>query len=206
MQASKSPRNTPCQGRCRRRARRASAARRHHTTCSRDASKVKILPARSAVADRYIAEMQLASHHSSFDCVSRNGQKTAIRPRVLARPAPRTAEHFGGVERHRFLVVWKDTVFWYHRYRPQLDPMAAKWAAALFVAGSGALSIPRVSALSLTTGGKGSDDGVVSSSTVPPRPQQISKLASSSADKPFDVLIVGGGATGSGCAVDAVSR
>ncbi|EFJ49807.1 hypothetical protein VOLCADRAFT_80593 [Volvox carteri f. nagariensis] len=40
----------------------------------------------------------------------------------------------------------------------------------------------------------------------PPRPTQLERLRGSTRDRPFDVLIVGGGATGSGCALDAVTR
>lgn len=40
-----------------------------------------------------------------------------------------------------------------------------------------------------------------------PRAEQLERMAAaSSVDKPLDVLIIGGGASGAGCAVDAVSR
>lgn len=41
---------------------------------------------------------------------------------------------------------------------------------------------------------------------IPSRKQQISSLASSKANQPFDLLVIGGGATGSGIAVDAATR
>jgi hypothetical protein len=41
---------------------------------------------------------------------------------------------------------------------------------------------------------------------VPPRAAQLATLRQGSRENPFDVLIIGGGATGTGCAVDAVSR
>ncbi len=42
--------------------------------------------------------------------------------------------------------------------------------------------------------------------SVPPRAELLRRLADGTADNPFDVLIVGGGATGTGCAVDAATR
>ncbi|KAL8145842.1 glycerol-3-phosphate dehydrogenase SDP6, mitochondrial isoform X2 [Apium graveolens] len=44
------------------------------------------------------------------------------------------------------------------------------------------------------------------SAVVPPRAAQVSTLAGSTATNPLDVLVIGGGATGSGVALDAVSR
>lgn len=41
---------------------------------------------------------------------------------------------------------------------------------------------------------------------VPSRDQQLQKLAQGTLSNPYDVLIIGGGATGTGCAVDAVTR
>jgi glycerol-3-phosphate dehydrogenase len=38
------------------------------------------------------------------------------------------------------------------------------------------------------------------------REHQLDRLARSTAENPFDVLIIGGGASGTGCAVDAVTR
>lgn len=45
-----------------------------------------------------------------------------------------------------------------------------------------------------------------SDAKVPSRKEQLRALASGTKDCPFDVLIVGGGATGTGCAVDAATR
>ena len=44
------------------------------------------------------------------------------------------------------------------------------------------------------------------SDMVPSRSQQLSKIRECSKTKPFDMLIIGGGATGSGCALDAATR
>ena len=41
---------------------------------------------------------------------------------------------------------------------------------------------------------------------VPSRAEQFDRLVAGTREDPYDVLIVGGGATGSGCAVDAASR
>lgn len=41
---------------------------------------------------------------------------------------------------------------------------------------------------------------------VPTRGEAVARLKDSSPDRPFDVLIIGGGATGAGCAVDAATR
>lgn len=43
-------------------------------------------------------------------------------------------------------------------------------------------------------------------SKVPSRAEQLRKLADGSERNPFDVLVIGGGATGSGCALDAITR
>lgn len=48
--------------------------------------------------------------------------------------------------------------------------------------------------------------GGLSQERVPPRDEQIKRLRAATKDAPFDVLIIGGGATGTGCAVDAVTR
>ncbi|KAK9152723.1 hypothetical protein Sjap_000203 [Stephania japonica] len=47
---------------------------------------------------------------------------------------------------------------------------------------------------------------VSSSGIVPSRDEQVSKICGSRVDKPFDVLVIGGGATGAGAALDAASR
>lgn len=43
-------------------------------------------------------------------------------------------------------------------------------------------------------------------SKVPSRAEQLRKLADGSERNPFDVLVIGGGATGSGCALDSITR
>jgi hypothetical protein len=43
-------------------------------------------------------------------------------------------------------------------------------------------------------------------SRVPTRSEQLSRLRQFTKDAPCDVLIIGGGATGAGCALDATSR
>lgn len=45
-----------------------------------------------------------------------------------------------------------------------------------------------------------------SDAELPSRAQQLKNLGAGSRENPFDVLIVGGGATGAGCAVDAATR
>ncbi|KAK9131750.1 hypothetical protein Scep_011278 [Stephania cephalantha] len=47
---------------------------------------------------------------------------------------------------------------------------------------------------------------VSSSGIVPSRDEQVSKICGSRNDRPFDVLVIGGGATGAGAALDAASR
>lgn len=44
------------------------------------------------------------------------------------------------------------------------------------------------------------------SEDVPPRHVQVSALAGSSPAAPFDLLVIGGGATGTGIALDAATR
>lgn len=41
---------------------------------------------------------------------------------------------------------------------------------------------------------------------MPSRKDMFAALKAATADKPLDVLVIGGGATGTGCAVDAASR
>lgn len=47
---------------------------------------------------------------------------------------------------------------------------------------------------------------LLSDGTVPSREEQESKLSGSSSIRPLDILVVGGGATGSGVALDAATR
>lgn len=41
---------------------------------------------------------------------------------------------------------------------------------------------------------------------VPSRAEQFRRLSEGTADKPYDLLVIGGGATGTGCTLDAVTR
>lgn len=41
---------------------------------------------------------------------------------------------------------------------------------------------------------------------VPSREEQVEALKKGTAENPYDMLIIGGGATGTGCAVDAATR
>ncbi|XP_043097718.1 glycerol-3-phosphate dehydrogenase, mitochondrial isoform X1 [Puntigrus tetrazona] len=67
---------------------------------------------------------------------------------------------------------------------PRVISMQPKWARLAYVEAQGDLKVPFKDAL-------------------PTREEQISALRST---EEFDVLVVGGGATGSGCALDAVTR
>lgn len=63
--------------------------------------------------------------------------------------------------------------------------------------------------LQASNGGEGSE--VVLEANVPPRQQQLQRLAASKPAKrqpgrPFDILVIGGGATGCGIALDAATR
>ncbi|GBF94204.1 glycerol-3-phosphate dehydrogenase mitochondrial-like [Raphidocelis subcapitata] len=50
------------------------------------------------------------------------------------------------------------------------------------------------------------EDGLLARGPLPTRAQQIARLRTGTRDNPFDVLIIGGGATGAGCALDAATR
>lgn len=58
----------------------------------------------------------------------------------------------------------------------------------------------------LLTGSVLADARPVLGEKVPSREEQWAKLAKGTAQNPYDVLIIGGGATGAGCAVDAATR
>lgn len=89
----------------------------------------------------------------------------------------------------------------------------SRWAAPAVVvlassAGAGYAVQAQTSPPVWRTGGSG-DSGPrapLLSDVVPSRAQQLMRLQDNSPDKPFDVLIIGGGATGTGCAVDAATR
>ena len=48
--------------------------------------------------------------------------------------------------------------------------------------------------------------GAVVHAQMPSRAEQLNKLKQGTEAYPFDILIIGGGATGTGCAVDATTR
>jgi hypothetical protein len=50
------------------------------------------------------------------------------------------------------------------------------------------------------------EDGLLAPGPVPTRAEQLTKLRTGTKDRPFDVLVIGGGATGTGCALDAATR
>jgi len=50
------------------------------------------------------------------------------------------------------------------------------------------------------------EDQIAVAERVPSRAQQLSRLRNNSREQPFDLLVIGGGATGTGVAVDAASR
>eukprot|EP00879_Flechtneria_rotunda_P027540 GHRR01029506.1.p1 GENE.GHRR01029506.1~~GHRR01029506.1.p1 ORF type:complete len:136 (+),score=25.16 GHRR01029506.1:94-501(+) len=52
----------------------------------------------------------------------------------------------------------------------------------------------------------GSSNDVQLLATVPTRQQQVAHLSSSRPNQPFELLVIGGGATGCGIAVDAATR
>ena len=83
-------------------------------------------------------------------------------------------------------------------------PVAAAAGAFAAVSGAGYLitSQPRWA----HGGNPPVDDGVEMLERVPSRMQQLAKLRESTRERPFDLLIIGAGATGAGCAVDAVTR
>ena len=55
-------------------------------------------------------------------------------------------------------------------------------------------------------GGHHSSPEIAFVDVAPVRQEQLRKLRQAGRDNPFDVLIVGGGATGTGCAVDSATR
>jgi glycerol-3-phosphate dehydrogenase len=48
--------------------------------------------------------------------------------------------------------------------------------------------------------------GLLACGPIPSREQQLARLRAGTKEHPFDVLIIGGGATGTGCALDAATR
>lgn len=41
---------------------------------------------------------------------------------------------------------------------------------------------------------------------LPSRQEQLQRLSRATAEQPYDLLVIGGGATGTGCALDGVTR
>lgn len=62
------------------------------------------------------------------------------------------------------------------------------------------------SLLYLRSNGKGVESVIDYSLPVPSRAEQLVRLSEGTKKNPFDVLIIGGGATGAGCALDAATR
>jgi len=79
-------------------------------------------------------------------------------------------------------------------------PALAKALAAVGLGGAGAL------ALLTREPPEGAATLIDYERAVPGRAEQLRRLREGTRDKPFDVLIVGGGATGTGCALDAATR
>lgn len=84
-------------------------------------------------------------------------------------------------------------------------PALAGAGAVAAVSGAGYLIASKPS---LSFGGdqKPGEDRFELMERIPSRQQQLTRLRQSTPEKPFDVLIIGGGSTGTGSAVDAVTR
>jgi glycerol-3-phosphate dehydrogenase len=80
---------------------------------------------------------------------------------------------------------------------------AAAPLAAVLGAGASARFLLQGSA---PTADAEADAGLLARGPVPTREQQLARLRAGSKEHPFDVLIIGGGATGTGCALDAATR
>jgi glycerol-3-phosphate dehydrogenase len=74
------------------------------------------------------------------------------------------------------------------------------------IAGAGGYYTLQRSKFGLLLADRKDDDDTVLSNTIPTRTQQLSRIRGSSRESPFDLLIIGGGATGAGCAVDSATR
>uniref|UniRef100_A0A7R9V8C5 Glycerol-3-phosphate dehydrogenase n=1 Tax=Chlamydomonas euryale TaxID=1486919 RepID=A0A7R9V8C5_9CHLO len=84
--------------------------------------------------------------------------------------------------------------------------MLRRLATTAFYAGAGGTAVVAVTTVTGLWGSGKVADAPFLSDTVPTRAQQLSKLLAGSREKPFDLLVIGGGATGAGCAVDAATR
>lgn len=77
------------------------------------------------------------------------------------------------------------------------------WAVALAVgAGSGAVMLNSKQVFAKDS----ADASQPLFNKVPSRRHSIAKLKQFDRERPFDVLVLGGGATGAGCALDAATR
>ncbi|KAG2500744.1 hypothetical protein HYH03_001508 [Edaphochlamys debaryana] len=85
-------------------------------------------------------------------------------------------------------------------------PVAAAAGAVAAVSGAGYLISQQQQAIWGGSGKAMPDDDVDLLERPPPRPRQLEALRGSTRDRPFDLLVIGGGATGSGCALDAATR
>ncbi|KAG2438924.1 hypothetical protein HYH02_010718 [Chlamydomonas schloesseri] len=85
-------------------------------------------------------------------------------------------------------------------------PAVAAAGALAAVSGAGYLLTQQQQHLWGGSGRSEGDDELELLERPPPRPTQLERLRGSTRDRPFDLLIIGGGATGAGCALDAVTR
>jgi glycerol-3-phosphate dehydrogenase len=70
----------------------------------------------------------------------------------------------------------------------------------------GVLGLGAGGGILLNQGDGGNTRDVQLLTQVPSRQQQVAALSTSKSENPFDLLIIGGGATGSGIALDAATR
>lgn len=71
---------------------------------------------------------------------------------------------------------------------------------------TGAVLVGGAALLYLRPNGKGAEPLIDYSLPVPSRAEQLARLNEGTRKSPFDVLIIGGGATGAGCALEAATR
>lgn len=81
-------------------------------------------------------------------------------------------------------------------------PGIGRYLAGVLAAGAGGILLYSPSLLFAEP----KEDGPEFATKVPSRMQQLARMRESSREKPFDLLIIGGGATGAGCAADAATR
>lgn len=78
--------------------------------------------------------------------------------------------------------------------------------ALLIGAGLGVSSLGVVALLTAPETGKNEAFEMKMNEKIPSRSQQLDAMRASTKANPFDLLIIGGGATGAGCALDASAR